>query len=238
MAFKAVLFDIDGTLVDSNDAHAHAWVKAFAEAGVRVEFENVRCAIGMGGDKLMPAVAGLDSESPLGTRISERRGDIFKSEYLPALRAFPGAAKLVGAVQALGVKTVAASSAQRDELETLLKIAGAASLAGDSASGDDAEESKPDPDIIQAALKKANAEPARALMIGDTPYDVEAASRAGVAAIAFRCGGWSDSALRGAIALYDGPWDLCERLGSSPLADPKSRIPNSKTQVPKSKSQH
>lgn len=225
MAFKTVLFDIDGTLVDSNDAHAHAWVRAFSDAGIRVEFDRVRCAIGMGGDKLMPSVAGIDAESPLGTRISKRRGDIFKSEYLPSLRAFRDAGKLIAAVQALGMKTVAASSAKREELEALLKIAGAASLAGDSASGDDAEESKPDPDIIHAALKKANAEPDRAVMIGDTPYDIEAASRAGVAAIAFRCGGWSDTALRAAIALYDGPWDLCEQLARSPLATPTNQPP-------------
>jgi phosphoglycolate phosphatase-like HAD superfamily hydrolase len=215
--FSTVLFDIDGTLVDSNDAHAHAWVRAFADAGIRVEFEKVRCAIGMGGDKLMPSVAGVDAESPLGARISKRRGDIFKAEYLPALRAFRDAGKLVAAVQALGMKTVAASSAPRDELATLLKIAGAGSLAGDSASGDDAEESKPDPDIIHAALTKANAAPDRALMIGDTPYDIEAASRAGVATIAFRCGGWSDSALHGALAIYDEPADLLGRLLDSPL---------------------
>ena len=216
--YSTVLFDIDGTLVDSNDAHAHSWVRAFADAGIPVEFERVRCAIGMGGDKLMPSVAAVDAESPLGTRISKRRGDIFKSEYLPSLRAFRDAGKLVAAVQALGMKAVAASSAKREELEALLTIAGAASLAGDSTSGDDAEESKPDPDIIHAALKKANAAPDRAVMIGDTPYDIEAASRAGVRTIAFRCGGWSDTALRGAIALYDGPWDLCEQLARSPLA--------------------
>jgi phosphoglycolate phosphatase-like HAD superfamily hydrolase len=223
----AVLFDVDGTLVDSNDAHARAWVKALAEAAIRVEFENVRCAIGMGGDKLLPAVAGVDAESPLGQRISERRGHIFKTEYLPTLRAFPGAAELVAAIEALGMKAVAASSAQRDELEALLNIAGAGSLAGDAASSDDAEGSKPDPDIVHAALRNAGASPGDAVMIGDTPYDIEAATRAGVASIAFRCGGWSDSALHGAIAIYDGPSDLLERLNDSPLANPKSPNPNS-----------
>src|ERR1700752_1102384 len=127
--FTAVLFDIDGTLVDSNDAHAHAWVTALAEAGTRVEFENVRCAIGMGADKLLPGVAGIEADSPLGKRISKRRGDIFKTAYLPTLRPFPGAVELVAAIQSLGMKTVAASSAKRDELEALLKIAGAGSLA-------------------------------------------------------------------------------------------------------------
>ena len=84
--FSAVLFDVDGTLVDSNDAHAHAWVKAFAEAGIDADFDRVRRAIGMGGDKLMPAVSGIEEDSPEGQRISKRRGEIFKSAYLPALR--------------------------------------------------------------------------------------------------------------------------------------------------------
>lgn len=209
---RAVLFDIDGTLVDSNDAHAHAWVKAFAEAGVDVQFQNVRCAIGMGGDKLMPAVARIQADSLLGRRISARRGEIFKAEYLPQLVPFRDAGALVSAVQARGFDAVAASSAKRDELEALLKIAGALSLLGDSASGDDAEQSKPDPDIIDAALKKTHVGAAEALMIGDTPYDIEAAARAGVGTVAFRCGGWNDAALQGAIAIYDGPWELLGRL--------------------------
>jgi phosphoglycolate phosphatase-like HAD superfamily hydrolase len=212
---KAILFDVDGTLVDSNDAHANAWVKAFAEAGIHVEFQKIRCAIGMGGDKLMPAVADIKADSPRGQRISERRSEIFKTEYLPQLRPFRDAGALVSAVQARRLDTVAASSAKRHELEALLKIAGAPSLLGDSASGDDAEQSKPEPDIIHAALEKIDAAAADALMIGDTPYDVEAAARAGVATIAFRCGGWSDSALQGAAAIYDGPWELLARLDES-----------------------
>jgi len=214
---KAVLFDIDGTLVDSNDAHAHAWVQAFAEAGVRVAFSDVRCAIGMGGDKLMPAVAGIEEDTPLGTRIASRRHDIFASDYLPRLKAFPDAGELVRAVLAQGLAAVAASSAKRDELEALLRVADAMPLLSGSASSDDADQSKPDPDIVHAALAKTGVSAADALMIGDTPYDIEAATKAGVAAIAFRCGGWSDQSLRGAVAIYEGPWDLLEHLGTSPI---------------------
>jgi len=227
---KAILFDIDGTLVDSNDAHAHAWVKAFAKAGIRVEFTKVRCAIGMGGDKLMPAVAGIQAESPQGQRISERRGEIFKSEYLPHLRPFRGAGTLVSAIESRGFKAVAASSATRDELEALLKIAGARSLLGGSASGDDAKESKPEPDIVHAALSKIGAAASDALMIGDTPYDIEAAGRAGVRTIAFRCGGWQDAMLQDAAAIYDGPWDLLARLDESVIANPESKIPSPKSE--------
>ena len=214
---KAVLFDVDGTLVDSNDAHAHAWVKAFADSGITVEFAHVRRCIGMGGDKLMPEVSGLKDDSPLGSQIAKRRGEIFTTEFLPKIRPFRDAARLVATVKDLGLTAVAASSAKKDELKPLLEIAGADGLMDAATSSDDAEESKPDPDIIQAALKRAKAAPAEAIMIGDTPYDVEAALRASVATIAFRSGGWSDADLAGAIAIYDGPWDLLEQLDQSPL---------------------
>jgi HAD superfamily hydrolase (TIGR01509 family) len=210
--YTAVLFDVDGTLVDSNDAHAHAWVDAFAEEGITVDFDKVRRAIGMGGDKLMPAVSGISEDSPQGRRISTRRREIFRTKYMPQLKPFRDADRLVAAFKERGATVVAASSAKKDELRPLLAIAGVEPLFDATTSSDDAEESKPDPDIIQAALQRAGAPAAAALMIGDTPYDVDAAARAGVRAIAFRCGGWGDADLCGAVAIYDGPWDLLPRL--------------------------
>ena len=112
---------------------------------------------------------------------------------------------------------VAASSAQEDELHALLEIAGARDLMDSATSSDDAEESKPEPDILHAALERAKTPAAEVIMIGDTPYDLEAAARAGVRAIAFRCGGWNDASLPGAVAIYDGPWDLLARLDESPF---------------------
>ena len=214
---KAVLFDVDGTLVDSNDAHAQAWVKAFTGHGVAVDAANVRRCIGMGGDKLMPEVSGIEEDSQQGMAIAKRRAEIFKHEFLPKLKPFRDSARLVAAVKQRGFTAVAASSAKKDELKALLAIAGAESLMDASTSSDDAEESKPDPDILHAAMQRVNASPAEALMIGDTPYDVEAALRAGVAVIAFRSGGWDDAALKGAIAIYDGPWDLLARIDDSLL---------------------
>jgi HAD superfamily hydrolase (TIGR01509 family) len=214
---KAVLFDVDGTLVDSNDAHADAWVTAFRDHGVNVDWIKVRRSIGMGGDKLMPAVSGITEESPEGSAIAEDRGKIFKRDFLPHIKPFRNAARLVAAVKERGYTAVAASSAAKDELTPLLKIAGAASLMDAKTSSDDAEESKPEPDIIVAALKRARASAGEAIMIGDTPYDVEAAQRAGVKVIGFRSGGWSDADLEGAIAIYDGPWDLLARIDDSPL---------------------
>jgi HAD superfamily hydrolase (TIGR01509 family) len=213
----AVLFDVDGTLVDSNDAHAHAWVASFAEHGITIDFADVRRCIGMGGDKLMPAVSGIEEDSAAGAAIARRRSEIFAERFLPHLKPFRDAGRLVAELKARGYTVVAASSAKRDELQPLLAIVGADTLMDASTSSDDATNSKPDPDILQAALKRASAAPANAVMIGDTPYDVEASLRAGVAVIAFRCGGWTDHDLKGAIAIYDGPWDLLSRLGDFPL---------------------
>ena len=214
---KAVLLDVDGTLVDSNDAHAHAWVRAFAEHGIDVPFESVRRAIGMGGDQLMPRVSHLTEESELGQQIATRRGEIFKRDYLPNVHALRDAAQLVAALKARGFTAVAASSAKEEELEPLLRIAGASALMDSTTSSSDADASKPAPDIIDAALERAGVSPSEALMIGDTPYDIEAARRAGVDTIAFRSGGWSDDDLTGAVAIYDGPWDLLRQLDQSPL---------------------
>ncbi len=215
---RAILFDVDGTLVDSNDAHADAWVRAFKDHEVTVDRDHVRRCIGMGGDKLMPEVSGIREDSRQGAAIAARRSEVFRREFLPLLQPFRDAARLVAALHGRGVRLVAASSAKADELTALLAIAGADGLMAATTSSDDAEASKPDPDIVAAALQKAAADAADAVMIGDTPYDVEAAKRCGVPVIAFRCGGWTDPDLAGAIAIYDGPWDLLARLDDSPLA--------------------
>lgn len=214
---KAVILDVDGTLVDSNDAHAHAWVAAFEEAGITVEYDAVRRSIGMGGDKLMPAVSGIDESSPRGKQISERRGEIFKGTYLPAVRAFPGTRDLIERFLADGFVLAVASSAAEDELHPLLECAGVADLIHRRTSSDDAEKSKPDPDIVQAALREAACQPSEAIMLGDTPYDVEAARRSGIRIVGLECGGWPRDALAGAIAVYRDPGELLVRYDESPF---------------------
>jgi phosphoglycolate phosphatase-like HAD superfamily hydrolase len=214
---RTVLFDVDGTLVNSNDAHATAWVKAFAAHGVTVDPIAVRRCIGMGGDKLMPRVSGIEEDSARGRAIVKRRGEIFTAEFLPTLTPFRDSDRLVATVKDLGLNAVAASSAKKDELEKLLAVAGAESLMDAATSSDDADQSKPAPDIIHAALRRAKATPEEAVMIGDTPYDIAAARSAGVRVVAFRCGGWIDPDLVGAIEIYDGPWDLLERIERSVL---------------------
>ena len=217
---KAVILDVDGTLVDSNDAHAHAWVDAFAEAGITVDYSKVRRSIGMGGDKLMPAVSGIEESSSLGERISTRRGEIFKTTYLPALRPTPAARDLVQRFLEDGFVLSVASSAAEEELQPLLEAAGVADLIHRRTSSDDAENSKPDPDIVHAALREAACEPSEAIMLGDTPYDVAAARHAGVAIVGLESGGWSEQDLKGAVAVYRNPAHLLVEYERSPFCAP------------------
>jgi HAD superfamily hydrolase (TIGR01509 family) len=215
---RGVLLDVDGTLVDSNDAHAEAWVRALADCGHNVPFTTVRKLIGMGGDKLLPKVAGINADSNEGKKISERRGELFLTEHAPLLRPFPGARELLLRMRERGLKLVVASSAKKSELEPLLSVCGAIGLIDGMTSADDANRSKPDPDIVREALEEIRLPADDVLMLGDTPYDVEAAMRAGVRIIAFRCGGWTDEELRGAIAVYDGTKHLLDKYDSPLLA--------------------
>lgn len=215
---RGVIFDVDGTLINSNDAHARAWVQALAHFHIYVPFTEVRRLIGMGGDKLLPAVAHLEEDSRLGEKIGNLRSEIFSREYLPHLHAFPKTRELLLKIRDSGIALAVASSAKKAELRPFLQLANVLDLIEGATSSTDAENSKPDPDIVRAALRTLDLDPGRVLMIGDTPYDIEAASRAGLGTIAFRCGGRSDLDLAGAIAIYDGPADLLAKFDASPLA--------------------
>jgi HAD superfamily hydrolase (TIGR01509 family) len=216
---RAVLLDVDGTLLDSNDAHARSWVDVLREFDIEPPpLEKVRRLIGMGGDKLLPEIADVELESELGERLSGRRKELFKSNYLPSLQPTPGAGDLVRFLDERGVKLVVATSAESEELKGLLRQAGLDEMLTESTTSSDADRSKPDPDIISAALKKSGAPANEAILIGDTPYDLEAAARAGVAMIAVRSGGWGDGDLRDALAVYDDPADLLSNIRQSPLS--------------------
>jgi HAD superfamily hydrolase (TIGR01509 family) len=215
---RGILLDIDGTLVASNDAHAHAWVQALAEHGIRAPFERVRPLIGKGGDKLLPEVSGIREDTAEGKQISKRRREIFLRDYLPKLRPTPGAQELLRGMKKRGLQLAVATSAKADELTGLLKVCGAEWLVDAKTSSDEVEESKPDPDVVHAALSKIGLPAEAVRMLGDTPYDVESAGRAGVGAIAVRCGGWGDTDLKGALAVYDDPADLLRHYDESPLA--------------------
>ena len=212
-----MIFDIDGTLVDSNDAHAQSWVDTFAEAGYDVPFDVVRPLIGMGADKLLPKTVGIRHDSDKGKKLIKRRSEIFRQKYLPNLRPLDGSRALVLRVRSDGLKPIVATSAKDDELKSLLEAAEVADLMEEKATASDARKSKPDPDIVEAAIEESGIEAANLVMIGDTPYDIEAAGRAGIRAIGFRSGGWGDEALRGAVEIYDGPADLLARYDDSLL---------------------
>jgi phosphoglycolate phosphatase-like HAD superfamily hydrolase len=221
LRYDAVLLDIDGTLVDSNGAHAAAWSDAFATHGRHHSPEEIRPLIGKGGDKLLRELASLDAESGEGKDIAEARVEIFKTCYLPTLEPTPGAPAFVEWLLESRLTVVVATSAKQEEVQALLAICGGEALVKDATTSDDAERSKPDPDILVAALEKSGSSPDRTVMVGDTPYDIEAATRTGLATIAFRCGGWDDASLQGAIAIYDDPGDLLRRLAQSPFYSDK-----------------
>jgi HAD superfamily hydrolase (TIGR01509 family) len=162
----------------------------------------------MGGDKLLPSVAGIEIDSEKGRQLSERRWSIFEERYLPRLEPTPGARALVQRLKGDGLKIVVATSAGGDELGVLLEAANVADLIETATSSSDAKDSKPDPDIVQAAVRKSGIAPDDLVMVGDTPYDVQAAIGAHVQIIGLLCGGWTKEELSGATAIYADPAEL------------------------------
>lgn len=208
---------MDGTLLDSNDAHARAWCDVLCESGYDVSVERLRRLIGMGSDKLLPQAVGVEKDSPAGKRLSERRKTVFHDTYLPHLKPTPGARELLERFRSDGFRLIVASSAEKEELRALLDIVGASRLIDETTSSSEVSQSKPDPDIVVAAVQKFGGPASQALMLGDTPYDIEAAQRAAVGTVALRCGGWSDVDLGGAIAIYDDPAHLLAQYATSPF---------------------
>ncbi len=216
---KAAIFDIDGTLVDSVDLHALSWQEAFAEFGHEVSFEQARSQIGKGGDQLLPVFLSEAEVEDHGEAMEAFRGKLFKSKYLPMVRPFSAVPELLRRVREAGLKVAAASSAKKEELKVYLEIAGVTGLVDVSTSSEDAEESKPSPDIFQVALKKLGLEGGEAVAIGDTPYDAQAAGKAGIVTIGMLSGGFTEDELRagGCVAVYPGPGALLACFGASPL---------------------
>jgi HAD superfamily hydrolase (TIGR01509 family) len=222
---RGVILDIDGTFVDSNDLHAQAFVDVFARHGTPAPFDEVRRLIGMGAEKIIPRFTGWAEDDPRARALAEERTALFREKYLAEVLAFPRGDELVARMRADGIAVVVGSSASREELRPLLEIAGIASLIEEETSSDDADRSKPDPDIVRAALAKLKLPADQVIMLGDTPYDLDAANRAGVELIALRSGGWDDEALVGAIAIYDNPADLLVSYEGSPLGSSTNELP-------------
>jgi HAD superfamily hydrolase (TIGR01509 family) len=223
MLVKAILFDVDGTLVDSVDQHARAWQDVFREFRRDIPYDAIRAQIGKGGDQLMPVFLDEATLRDRGAAIEHRRTEIFRDRYLPTIQPLPGAKALLREVDKRGLRAVLASSAKGEELAALKRIIGIEprDIEGETSS-DDAEHSKPEPDIFKAALAKLTGVSAEeAIVVGDTPYDAEAAGKAGLRSIGLLSGGFAEEALRGAgcLAVYRDPAHLAEEIESSPLGN-------------------
>ena len=218
---RAVIFDIDGTLLDSVDLHAQAWVEAFAHFGVETDAAKVRSQIGKGGDELMPVFLPPERIEREGKEIESYRSDLFKQKYLPEVRPFPAVRPLFERIRAAGLKIALASSGKGPEVERYQEILGIADLVDVVTSSDDADRSKPHPDIFEAAAQKLEGfGKAEMIVIGDTPYDAQAASKAGLRTIGVLCGGFPEADLSGAgcVAIYRDPQDLLDGFDRSLLA--------------------
>jgi HAD superfamily hydrolase (TIGR01509 family) len=218
---KAVIFDVDGTLIDSVDLHARAWQDAFRDYGHEVSFDDIRSQIGKGGNQLMPVFLSKEELDAKGDELEKHRGQVLKERYLPQITSFAGVSDLLQRLQADGVRIALASSAKADELQVYKQAADIDDLLDAETSSDDAEASKPDPDIFIAAMRHLGGiSPDQAIVVGDTPYDAEAAGKAGLRTIGLLCGGWSETDLKkaGCIATYKDPADLLAQYDTSPLA--------------------
>lgn len=220
MMIKAVIFDMDGTLIDSVDLHAEAWQRALRDFGHDVELSVVRQQIGKGGDQLMPAFLSEAEIKEQGQEIEAYRSQIFRHDCLPQVKAFPSASELVRKVDLAGIRVALASSAKQEELDELKRIAGVTDAFDAEASSDEAEHSKPERDIFAAVLAKMIGVAAdEAIAISDTPYDAEAAAKLGMRTIGMLCGGFSEDDLRaaGCVAIYRDPAHLLEEYDTSIL---------------------
>lgn len=221
-ATRGVLLDIDGTLIETNDAHARAWVEAFTDANRDISFEQVRPLMGMGGGQLVEALTGVDGASDEGRFISHRQTKHFLDRHLEACEPFDGVRDLLERLRDVGFGLTAVTSSGREELERLLEKAGVADLVDRSTSDSDVDRSKPDPSIIDSALRLSGWRPPEALLLGDTPFDVDAGMSAGVDVVAVRCGGSGRAELDGALAIYEDPADLLARWETSPFRHPSA----------------
>jgi HAD superfamily hydrolase (TIGR01549 family) len=217
---KAIIFDVDGTLVDSVDLHAKAWADAFGAFGHDIGVEELRRQIGKGGDQLLPVFMSKEEIAEKGEALETFRSKVLKEKYLSQITAFADVRALFERLIADGKDIVLASSAKAEELQTYKKITGIEDLLHAQTSSGDAEKSKPHPDIFIAAMRKLEGiDTGEVLVVGDTPYDAEAAAKAGLKTVGFLCGGWSEAELRqaGCIAVYRDPADLLARYDGSPF---------------------
>jgi len=214
------VLDVDGTLVDSNYQHALAWYRALRSVGETFPIWRLHRLIGMGGDQVILSLGGEELEERIGEEARKRQGEEVDA-LIDEVAALPGARDLLLAIKERGHRLVLASSGQPRHVDFAVDLLDARDIADAITSSEDAEETKPAPDLLQVARKKLHAaDETSSVMIGDSVWDVEAAKNAGMPAIAVRSGGFGDEELRnaGAIGIYDTPGDLAAHLDDTPLA--------------------
>src|SRR3954468_3654686 len=223
-----VIFDIDGTLLDSVDLHAKAWEEAFRHFGYNFSYDEIRSQIGKGGDQLLPHFLSEQDVVEKGETLKTFRSDLFKSKYLSQVKPFPGVRELFQKIKDNGQRAALASSAKGDELGVFEKIANIQDLVDEGVSSADAEKSKPYPDIFEAALKKTGSQGKRSsvIVVGDSPHDAEGARNAGLRVIGVLCGGFAEQDLRaaGCQAVYSGPEELLQRFEETLLANRRNSL--------------
>jgi HAD superfamily hydrolase (TIGR01509 family) len=221
---RAILFDVDGTLVDSNHFHVLAWAEVFHAARHDFRLAELHNQIGQGADNYVPALIPNASEDEVH-RLGEEHNKLFTRLYLHRVKPFPAAHDLLRRCRVEGYKVMLATSASASDVDHHLDILDAREIVDGWTDADDVKRSKPSPDLFEAALAKAGVAPHEALVVGDTPYDIEAADQAGIRTVAVRSGLFSDAALQGAIAIYDNVADLLAYYDDSPLSgrSPSSR---------------
>lgn len=216
---KALLCDIDGTLVQSNWLHAEAWQKAFGAIGIHLELEDVRRQIGKGGDELIPVFVPWWKREHVEGPLNAFRSFLFESEFRARVEPLPRARDLLVKLKESGIRVALASSAPVKDLLFYKKLVGMEDLVDEQSSADDAGRSKPHPDIFEATLKRLGLEPHQVLALGDTPWDAEAAGKAGIWTIGVETGGWNreDLLAAGCIEVYSGVDELLDRFVQSAI---------------------
>jgi HAD superfamily hydrolase (TIGR01509 family) len=219
-----VLFDVDGTLVDTAYLHTVAWWQAFRQAGLTVQMAQVHRAIGMGSDHLLEHLLGSDRDKDRDSALGASHDALFAA-YWPNLQPLEGAAHLLRACHHRGWRVVLATSAKQPELSAMRSALDAEASIDAITGADDVQSSKPAPDLVERALERAEVPPERAVFVGDTRWDVEAAARAGVPCIGMLSGGWSRAELEqaGAVEVYEGPAELLGALDGSLLSQPAAK---------------
>lgn len=216
---ELLLSDIDGTLVD-NALHADAWRRAFEHFGIQIGLDEAWRQIGKGGDHLIPVFLPEADRERLERVVKEFRKELFRREYMPRVVSFARSRDLLARVKESGKTIALATSSDDEEVAIYKKIVGMNDLIDDASSSADAQASKPEPDIFAAALRKVGMRAEQAIALGDTPYDVEAAGKLGIATIGVTCGGWKreDLLAAGCVEVYQHPEDLFLNFSRSALA--------------------